>query len=169
MGEPYLGEIRCFGFDFPPKNWAQCAGQVLPISQNQALFALIGTIFGGDGNVTFGMPNLRGRTPIGMDGSLFQIGAEGGETLVHLTEDQIPAHTHTFGAFKTEATQFAIARDRYLAAGPKPAYVNAATNLVKLADKSVSDAGSGSGHENVQPTLVMNYCIALAGAFPPKP
>jgi len=162
MAEPFLSEIRIFSFNFPPKGWAFCDGQLLPINQNQALFSLLGTTYGGDGRVNFGLPNLQGRTPIHM-GSGHTLGERGGEQAHTLSIAEIPTHTHAAQASSANSTTpipagnlLAAANNLY--AGP--------ANLTSLAPDTVPNIGGSQAHLNMQPFLVLNFCIALQGIFP---
>ncbi|WP_299493326.1 tail fiber protein [Acaryochloris sp. IP29b_bin.137] len=170
MTEPYLGEIRIFGFNFAPRNWAQCDGSTLSISQNQALYSILGTTYGGDGRTSFALPDLRSRTPIhagdsGTSGSSSRSpGTRGGEETVALSINQIPSHTHTISA-SADAPNQNTGVNTYLAAAdiwaePDP--------LVTMENGTFTSTGSGQGHENMQPFLTLNYCIALVGTFPPR-
>lgn len=177
MSEPFLAEIRCVSFNFPPKGWALCNGQLLPINQNQALFSLLGTTYGGDGRVNFALPNLRGRTPI-HTGSGHSLGEAAGATAVTLTTGQIPAHTHFLRGRAAQASLVggdipsgtkslgqAVAAT---GATPTPVslYSNAASGPVAMAAGSLSDTGGNQPHTNMMPYLVLNYVIALQGIFP---
>lgn len=168
MSEPFLAEIRMFSFDFPPRGWAACNGQLLPINQNQALFSLLGTTFGGDGQVNFALPDLRSRVPIHF-GNSNPLGSRGGEENHTLTAAEMPQHRHSFNAASTSGdtpvppgsalAQFANAY--------APATVNV-SSLVMLRDESVGLSGGGQGHNNLQPSLVVNFGIALQGIFPSR-
>lgn len=164
MGEPFLGEIRMFGFNFPPKGWAKCDGQLLPINQNQALFALLGTTYGGNGQTTFALPDLRGRASLHR-GTTFAQGQAGGAASHTLAATEMPAHTHTAQAANmpgTAASPFGASwgvqtATRSYATGTPSAAMNAA---------AVRARGNGQPHENRSPYLVVNICIALQGLFP---
>jgi microcystin-dependent protein len=167
MAEPFLSEIRIMSFGFPPKGWALCDGQLLPINQNQALFSLLGTTFGGDGRVNFGLPNLQGRAPIHV-GSGHTLGERGGEQAHTLSISELPTHTHTLNASKTDgdapvpATATAgdvLARTVNQIYGPP-------TGLTALVPGTVTNVGGSQAHLNMQPFLVLNFCIALQGIFP---
>jgi microcystin-dependent protein len=162
MSEPFLGEIKVISWTFPPKGWALCNGQLLPINQNQALFALLGTTYGGDGRVNFGLPNLQGRVPIHMGGG-FVLGEQGGETAHTLNVSELPAHTHlvTTGASAADQTSPA---GNYVAPSARAGFAPS-PNGVLLAG-SVSSVGGGQPHENLSPYLVLNFVIALQGIFP---
>jgi len=162
MAEPFLSEIRIMSFGFPPKGWALCNGQLLPINQNQALFSLLGTTYGGDGRVNFGLPNLQGRAPIHM-GSSHTLGERGGEAAHTLSIAEIPTHTHTLVAVSANATQ-PIPASAFLAAANN-LYV-APASLVATSPTSVANVGGSQAHNNMQPFLVLNFSIALQGIFP---
>src|SRR5437870_4529475 len=185
MAEPFLSEIRLFAFNFAPKNWALCAGQLLPINQNQALFSLLGTTYGGNGQTTFALPDLRGRVPISMrqlDPNNSDIGARGGFETVTLGASEMAAHTHVADSAPLTATlpcKNAVANQRGVS-GNVPAIE--ATSVTAIYSSAASDsaeassaiaptitaamAGGGTPHTNVQPYTVLNYCIALAGIYP---
>lgn len=165
MSEPFLAEIRIVGFNFPPRGWAQCDGQVLPINQNQALFSLLGTTYGGDGRTTFALPDLRSRTPV-HPGPDIRLGARGGEETHVLTTAEMPNHDHTLRAASAAASAPVITGGA-LAANPSRSYGEPA-NLVALAADSVGSVGAGQGHENMQPYTTLNYVIALQGLFPSR-
>lgn len=162
MAEPFLSEIRIMSFNFAPKGWALCNGQLLPINQNQALFSLLGTTFGGDGRVNFGLPDVRGRVPTHVGGSL-TLGQKGGEQAHTLSIAEIPTHTHVVNANSGNATT-PIAAANLLAAGNN-LYAQA-TNLTSLSPTSVTNVGGSQAHLNMQPFLVLSFCIALQGIFP---
>lgn len=162
MGTPFLSEIRIMAFGFAPRGWAQCNGQLLPINQNQALFSLLGTTYGGDGRTTFGLPNLQSRIAIHR-GAGYSLGQSGGEQTHVLTVGEEPIHAHT-------ATGTSTAGDSPIATGN---YLGAANNMyaplanpTTLHPSTVSNAGGSQSHDNMQPYLVLNACIALQGAFP---
>lgn len=168
MAEPFLSEIRMMSFNFAPKGWALCNGQLLPINQNQGLFSLLGTTYGGDGRVTFGLPNLQGRAPIHM-GSGHTLGERGGEQAHTLTIAELPAHTHQLSATNATATQPGPAGN-YLAAvssGVGPVYsTNTPAFNGALNAGAISNTGGSQAHLNMQPFLVINFSIALQGIFP---
>jgi microcystin-dependent protein len=162
MAEPFLSEIRIVSFSFPPKGWALCNGQLMPILQNQALFSLLGTTFGGDGRDNFALPDLRGRVPIHAGGG-HTLGERAGAESVTLSSTQIPQHTHTIRAISGSATT----NDPSNAALASSAAVyHAPASLVNINPGSVSQSGGSQPHTNLQPFLVLNFCIALQGIFP---
>jgi len=164
MAEPFLSEIRIMSFGFPPKGWALCDGQLLPINQNQALFSLLGTTFGGDGRVNFALPDLRGRTPIHV-GSGHTLGERGGEQGHTLSIAEIPMHTHTLNGTGNTANNTPANTTVLGKSNPQPAYVGAA-NLVAMDSRSIANVGGSQAHLNMQPFLTLSFCIALQGIFP---
>ncbi|MBS7563836.1 phage tail protein [Mucilaginibacter sp. Bleaf8] len=187
--EPFIGEIRAFGFNFAPYGWMQCNGQLLSIQQNAALFTILGTTYGGDGVTTFGLPNLQGSVAVSSGqstqfGTVYSIGNTGGAANVTLNSTQMPAHTHTFnGATVTgvgsvinqpsNTTYLSNAGSRANAtASPTPgrAYApSTATPTASLNPAAVGASGSQAAHSNMMPYLVTNYCIALVGDYPQRP
>jgi microcystin-dependent protein len=163
MAEPFLSEIRIMSFAFPPKGWALSDGQLLPINQNQALFSLLGTTFGGDGRVNFGLPDLRGRTPIHV-GSGHTLGERGGEQAHTLSISEIPTHTHVLSGTSADGTAL-IPTNGYLGRSPSQLYAPA-QNLVAMNASSVTSVGGSQAHLNMQPFLTLSFCIALQGIFP---
>lgn len=172
--DPFIAEIRVFGFNFAPKGWAECDGQLLPISQNTALFSLLGTNFGGDGKSTFGLPNFQGSAAIGKgEGSglsPYFVGEEGGAPYVTLLQSEIPTHTHQARATKEPAEVQAPAPDRALARStPGNAYQsNTSSSLVPMNFQSTSISGSSLPHNNMPPAMPLVFCIALQGVYPPR-
>jgi microcystin-dependent protein len=164
MAEPFLSEIRIMSFGFPPKGWATCDGQLLPINQNQALFSLLGTTYGGDGRVNFGLPNLQGRAPMHF-GSGHTIGERGGEQAHTLSISEIPTHVHSAKATSNVGTQ-PIPGSAFLAKSPTAFYLAPDTNLAALNPASIASVGGSQAHPNMQPFLVLNFSIALQGIFP---
>ena len=162
MATPYLSEIRIFSFNYPPKGWAFCNGQLMPINQNQALFALLGTTYGGDGVSTFALPNLQGRMPI-HEGSGFVLGQNGGEQSHTLTSTEMPQHTHAAAASSSPAN-LGTAPGNFWANGDQPAYASSVNTVMSTA--AVSNVGGSQPHDNMPPYLVLNFCIALQGIFP---
>ncbi|HTP11089.1 MAG TPA: tail fiber protein [Anaerolineae bacterium] len=165
MAEPFLSEIRIMSFGFPPKGWALCNGQLLPINQNQALFSLLGTTYGGDGRVNFGLPNLQGRTPIHM-GSGHTLGELGGEQGHTLSISELPTHTHPLNGSTTAASTPTPDTNTVLSASNPQSSYAPASNLVAMAPASITNVGGSQAHLNMQPFLVLNFCIALQGIFP---
>ena len=163
MAEPFLSEIRIMSFVFAPKGWALCNGQLLPINQNQALFSLLGTTFGGDGRVNFALPDLRGRTPIHV-GSGHTLGERGGEQAHTLSISELPTHTHLVTASNTNGTGI-IPTGNLLGGSPNQLYIQP-QNLVALVAGTVTNTGGSQAHLNMQPFLTLNFCIALQGIFP---
>lgn len=162
MGTPFLGEIKIVGFNFAPQGWAECNGQFLPINQNQALFSLFGTMYGGNGQTTFALPDFRGRTGI-HEGAGFNIGQAGGQEFHTVTQSEMPAHNHFVQATATLPTTN-IPAGALLGANNAAQY-NTTPNTT-LAPSSVSNVGGSQPHENRQPFLVLNFIVALIGAFP---
>ena len=162
MAEPFLSEIRIMSFGFAPKGWALCNGQLLPIAQNQALFSLLGTTYGGDGRVNFALPNLQGKTPMHM-GSGHTLGETSGEQGHTLSISELPTHTHPANAStQTGNTQFA-ANNVLAAAGN---LYTPPANLTSLIPSTITNVGGSQAHLNMQPFLVLNFSIALQGIFP---
>lgn len=159
-----MSELRLMSFNFPPKGWASCNGQLMPINQNQALFSLLGTTYGGNGQTNFALPNLQGRTPIHVDLSIgANLGASFGEVAHTITTAELPKHAHTVGA--TSAT----------GASPAPSVLAAANNvysaptdLTTLTPATVANVGGNQPHDNMSPYLTLNWCIALQGIFPSR-
>ena len=169
MSEPFLGEIRLMSFAFPPKGWALCNGQILPINQNQALFALLGTQYGGDGRINFALPNMQAQTPLHVGPTVNPIGQRGGSASVTLTADQLPAHKHALMG----TADFANANVPGLAlpaAKPRGGLSRYAPpdGSAALDASSLARTGGSQPHENMQPYLVLSYAIALQGIFPSR-
>jgi microcystin-dependent protein len=162
MAEPFLSEIRIMSFVFAPKGWALCNGQLLPINQNQALFSLLGTTFGGDGRVNFALPDLRSRAPIHVGGD-HTLGERGGEQAHTLSSAEMPSHTHVMNGSKTPA-ETNVPNGAYL--GTVGNAYGSATNLVALSPDSVTSVGGSQAHVNMEPYLTLSFCIALQGIFP---
>ena len=163
MSEPFLSEIKIVSFNFAPKGWALCNGQFLPINQNQALFALLGTTYGGNGQTTFALPNLRGRVPIHMGSHT--LGEAAGSTAVTVNIQQLPTHVHSLMAANASADNNDPS-GRYL--GAAAALYHSATTLTPLLPSSVSNLGGSQPHNNMMPYLVLNFIIALQGIFPSR-
>jgi microcystin-dependent protein len=163
MGTPYMGEVKIVSFNFAPKGWAECNGQLLPINQNQALFSLYGTTFGGDGRVNFGLPNLQGRASMHR-GAGHLLGETGGQQSHTLTQNEMPAHTHTLTAAGVQGST-GNPTGNFLSSSLDLIYL-APQSLVPLAAGTVGNAGGSQAHENMQPSLVVNFIVALQGVFP---
>src|SRR5437763_1002258 len=173
--DPFVAEIRIFPFNFAPKGWAFCDGQILPLSQNTALFSLLGTTYGGDGKSNFALPDMQGNAPMhpgqGPGLSLHDLGETGGSDTVTLLESEIPSHSHTMmclpaPANRTAAVGNAIARVQgtsgpYVPASPPPA-------LAAMSDSTIAPSGGDQPHNNLMPYLTLNFCIALQGVYPPR-
>jgi microcystin-dependent protein len=167
MSEPFLAEIKIVGFNFAPLGWAFCDGQILPINQNQSLYSLLGTTYGGDGRTSFALPELRGRTPVhpGADG--VTLGQKAGEENHLLTIAEMPAHTHTARASSTTGNNPNPGGGVLAATAPAEVY-HGDENRVAMRSGTVADAGGSQGHDNMQPYLTLNFCIALQGLFPSR-
>ena len=163
MAEPFLSEIRLMSFNFAPKGWAMCNGQLLPINQNQALFSLLGTTFGGDGRVNFALPDLRGRTPIHV-GSGHTLGERGGEQAHTLSIAELPQHAHVLQGSSANATTNVPTGNVF--AKPLQLAYSGPAQLVPMASGSVTNTGGSQAHLNMQPFLTLTFCIALQGIFP---
>jgi microcystin-dependent protein len=164
MAEPFLSEIRIMSFVFAPKGWALCDGQLLPINQNQALFSLLGTTFGGDGRVNFGLPDLRGRTPVHV-GSGHTLGERGGEQAHTLSIAELPTHTHVAKASSSPGDT-AVPTGAVLGSPLNLSYRPPDNNLTALSSGSIANVGGSQAHLNMQPFLTLSFCIALQGIFP---
>jgi len=169
MAEPFLAEIKIFSCNFAPKGWALCNGQLLPINQNQALFSLLGTMYGGNGQTNFALPNLRGRVPI-HTGNGHTEGEAAGSTAVTLSQQQMPTHPHTLSSNlavvdqNTNATQ-GVPTGNYWANSGKLTFSTSVPNAA-MGPSAVTNVGGSQPHTNMQPYLVLNFCIALQGIFP---
>src|SRR5579864_1137195 len=162
MSEPFLGEIKIISWNFPPKGWAFCNGTLLPINQNQALFSILGTTYGGDGRVNFGLPNLQGRTPMHV-GNGIVLGEQGGETTHTLNISELPAHNHVPVGNQTNPATFSNATG-HLWGFNAGSY--AASGGVAMNPACILATGGNQPHENMSPYLVLNFIIALQGIFP---
>src|SRR3712207_2424222 len=165
MAEPFLSEIRIMSFQFAPKGWALCNGQLMPINQNQALFSLLGTTFGGDGRVNFALPDFRGRAPIHV-GSGHTLGERGGEQAHTLSIAELPEHTHVANAANIPATTNTPTSALMLAQSTGSQLYTAASSLVAMSTDAVPPVGGSQAHLNMQPFLTISFCIALQGIFP---
>lgn len=174
MSDPFVAEIRIFPFYFAPRGWAFCDGQSLPISQNTALFSLLGTTYGGDGKSTFALPNMQGNTIIqqgqGPGLSLYDLGQQSGSESVTLLVSEIPAHQHTLMASGFQGDQRVPTSNECLAASTGGSLYTAAVpaQFVPMAFQALPPAGSSEPHSNMMPFLTLNFCIALQGIFPPR-
>ncbi len=185
MSDFYLGEIRLFGFGFAPKNWAICDGKIMQVAQNQALFSLIGGTYGGDGRTTFALPDFRGRVPVGPNYTTVPWGKPGGVENVTLTKTQVPTHTHAFNVNTTAGTANTPGKaasgttpavHNYLSSANTDSFEKMEHNVygaftapgVALNAGSISNAGGNQPHNNIQPSAVLNFCIATAGLFPTR-
>ena len=171
MSEPFIGEIRVFGFNFPPRGWAACAGQLLPIAQNTALFSILGTNFGGNGTTNFALPNLQANVPlhVGSGPGLTPrtVGETGGVPQVTLNVTEMPAHTHAANCNSGAGTSYDPA-NAVSAGDAGGAREYAAASNVTMAANALAATGGGQSHSNLQPYLAMNFCIALQGVYPPR-
>ena len=165
MSEPFLSEIKIMSFNFAPKGWALCNGQLLPINQNQALFSLLGTTYGGNGQTTFALPNLRGQVPIHM-GNGHTLGERAGSTAVTVNIQQLPQHIH-FMVGSNTAGDTAVPAANVLALTPSQIYGDP-VSLTTLIPNTITNTGGSQPHDNMEPYLVLNFCIALQGIFPSR-
>ena len=174
MSEPFIAEVRIFAFNFAPRGWAFCDGQLLPIAQNTALFALIGTLYGGDGRTTFGLPNLKGRAALhpgsGPGLSSYTLGQRGGVDNVTLSTSQMPSHTHTLRCVEEIGEQGSLTNTVSVSrsAGGQLFQTDSSANLVNMLSSSLPNAGGSQAHNNHSPILTLNFCIALQGIFPSR-
>jgi microcystin-dependent protein len=166
MAEPFLSEIKIVSFNFPPKGWALCNGQLLPINQNQALFSLLGTTYGGDGRVNFALPNLRGQVPIHV-GNGHTLGEKAGSTSVTVNIQQLPNHTHALNGTSNNSVNTPANTTVLGKSAPQAAYGGPA-NLVAMNPQSIGNVGGSQPHNNMMPYLVLNFIIALQGIFPSR-
>ncbi|NES22537.1 MAG: phage tail protein [Symploca sp. SIO3E6] len=170
MAEPFIGEIRLFGFDFAPKGWAKCDGALLSINQNQSLYSILGNTYGGDGRTDFGLPGLRGRTPISFDNNHI-LGEQSGTETIDLTTDKMPTHTHAMQATNADAisgNDGANPTGHILAQATTKIYSDDFSTLTSMNAITVGNTGGGTGMNNMQPFLTINFCIALTGLYPPR-
>lgn len=176
MADPFVAEIRIFPFNFAPKGWAWCDGQLLPISQNTALFSLLGTTYGGNGKSTFALPDLQGSAPMhpgqGPGLSLHDLGEVGGSETVTLLESEIPSHSHAMnasnGAADEEGQKLPANAVPGKQQGSNPVYGSLSSNVVQMAPELLAPAGGDNPHNNMQPYLTFYFNIALQGVFPPR-
>jgi microcystin-dependent protein len=175
VSQPFTGEIKIMANNFPPRGFAVCAGQLLSIAQNTALFSLLGTSYGGDGRTTFALPNLQSKAPLmvgqGPGLSPYTLGETGGDPGIMLTSDQLPQHTHTVSGSAEQAVYPIPAPDRLFAQStPGPVYQsNTSQNLTSLAPQTISKTGNSAPHNNLQPYVALNIVIALEGIYPKRP
>ena len=173
MSDQFLAEIRIFPFNFPPTGWAFCNGQLMPLSQNTALFALLGTVYGGDGKSTFALPDMEGNAPMqpgqGQGLSLRDLGEMSGVESITLLLSEIPLHTHTLNAFAAVPGDNTVPGTTIALAGSTGGNVYADTQNGSAAFQALALAGGGLPHNNMQPYLALNFCIALQGIFPQRP
>lgn len=170
MSEPFLAEVRIVAFNFAPRGWAFCDGQILPINQNQSLYSLLGTTYGGDGRTTFALPDLRGRTPIHVGrsdgGSEHRLGQKSGEETHTLSANEMPQHRHLVNATNSPAANDNPA-NHILAGAPSNVYA-ARASAVAMGESLITHVGGSQAHNNMQPYLSLNFCIALQGLFPSR-
>jgi microcystin-dependent protein len=169
MSQPFIAEIRVAGFNFAPRGWAFCNGQLMPISQNTALFSILGTNYGGNGQTTFGLPNLQGSAPVHSGqltgGEFYDLGETAGTAQVTLTQAQMPSHNHSAQGVNGVANQLAPAANTWAGAAQRP---YAATQNGQMNPQALAVAGGNQPHNNLPPYLVLNFIIALQGVFPAR-
>ena len=169
--DPFVAEIRIFPFNFAPKGWAFCDGQILPLSQNTALFSLLGTTYGGDGKSNFALPNMQGNAPMhpgqGPGLSLHDLGETGGSETVSLLESEIPSHSHGFIASQADGISRLPAANLVANMIGVNGYATPGA-IVQMSDQALTPAGGDQPHNNMQPYLTLNFCIALQGVYPPR-
>ena len=174
MADPFVAEIRIFPFNFAPKGWAFCDGQLLPLSQNTALFSLLGTTYGGDGKSNFALPNMQGNAPMhpgqGPGLSLHDLGETGGTEAVSLLESEIPSHNHNLMSVTSFAGSANLPTNNVFSktVDPFTPYTTVVNPLAPMANTALSPTGGDQPHNNMQPYLTLNFCIALQGVFPPR-
>jgi len=168
MSTPFLGEFRIVGYTFAPRGWAMCNGQLLPINQNQALFAILGTTYGGDGRVNFGLPNFQGRAPI-HTGNGFVLGQAAGEQNHTLNLNEMPLHTHAVNGSSANGNTPTAAGNTWAVEGSNTTFIYSnGTDDAHMAPSAIANAGGSQPHSNMQPFLVLNFVIALQGIFPSR-
>jgi len=168
MSEPYIGEIKFIGYNFAPRGWAYCNGQLLQIAENTALFSILGTAYGGDGRTTFGLPDLRGRTALHKTMG-YNLGAKGGEPTHALTTAELPSHTHQLQASADGSSRTTTLSGNVLTVSTGQAYADAdAGSMANMAAGALTSAGTGATHNNMQPFVAIGFCIALVGIYPSR-
>jgi microcystin-dependent protein len=167
MSEPFLAEVKMVGFNFAPRSWAFCDGQILPINQNQALYSLLGTTYGGDGHTSFALPDLRGRTPVHAD-SAHPESQKGGEETHTLSVAELPSHAHQARATSAAASSPIPSNSVVLASSAPAEAYSPAQQLGAMKDGTIGNVGASQAHENMQPYIAVNFCIALQGLFPSR-
>jgi microcystin-dependent protein len=170
MGEPFLGEVRMFGFDWPPVHWARCDGTILSVDQEMALYSLLGATFGGNGQTTFGLPDLRGRAPLYSVDFNYRQGTKAGLEAVTLTTQTLPIHSHSFNASPEPGDRIRPPVDTAVLAQSnptEPSYTYSSQQVAMHPD-SGGDAGEGDSHNNIQPSLAIGFCIAMMGIYPQR-
>jgi len=170
--DPFVAEIRIFPFNFAPKGWAFCDGQILPLSQNTALFSLLGTTYGGDGKSNFALPDMQGNAPMhpgqGPGLSLHDLGETGGSETVSLLESEIPSHSHSLMASTQPGEDAQAVTEAFARSVGANLYQASNAGLVQMSDNALAPAGGDQPHNNMQPYLTLNFCIALQGVYPPR-
>jgi microcystin-dependent protein len=170
--DPFVAEVRIFPFNFAPKGWAFCDGQLLPLSQNTALFSLLGTTYGGNGKSNFALPNMQGNACMhpgqGPGLSLHDLGETGGSETVSLLESEIPSHSHSLAASQSDGTERQPGGQQFATGVAISMYQTASNPLIQLSPNVLAPAGGDQPHNNMQPYLTLNFCIALQGVFPPR-
>lgn len=172
MSDPFVAEIRAFGFNFAPRGWAFCNGQILPLSQNTALFSLLGTNYGGDGKSTFGLPNLQGSAPLGAGQgpglSNYFVGESGGTPSVTLLQSEMPGHTHALNTYNDIGEDRTPNASEALARSTGGLLYGSPTSMTPMAGSALTPYGASQPHNNMHPYLVVNFCIAMQGIFPAR-
>lgn len=170
--DPFVAEIRIFSFNFAPKGWAFCNGQLLPLSQNTALFSLLGTTYGGNGKSNFALPDMQGNTPMhpgqGPGLSLHDLGEIGGSETVTLLESEIPSHNHSLQTAALNSQSTSPANNSLGRGNPAKVYTNSTNQIQPMGVNTIGISGSSLPHNNMMPYLTLNFCIALQGVFPPR-